>query len=138
LKVIPAALAGVASGAIMIMVWVRYEAGNGQYHAWGATLVALVMAWAIALVGGRKRGPKLQLLAIGLAAAAMAMGQYLVIRTLIAKAMRDTHGQAQYGWWQAASQLWSSRDALFFIIGLAFAGFVPHRRPAAPQREGLK
>jgi hypothetical protein len=138
LEVIQAVLAGLASGAIMIMVWVRYEAGNGQYHAWGATLVAMVMAWAIALVGGRRRGPKLQLITLGLAALAMAVGQYLVVRTLIGKALRDTHGQAQYGWWQAAAQLWSSRDALFFIVGLAFAGFVPHRRPVSAQREGLK
>ena len=130
--------AGAVAGAIMILVWVRYEATNGQYHAWGATLVALAIAWAVALVGGRRRGPKLQVVAMGLAAAAMGVGQYLVIRTLIAKAMHDTHGQAQYGWWQAAGQLWSNKDALFFVLGLAFAGFVPHRRPPAPQREGLK
>jgi hypothetical protein len=122
----------------MILVWVRYEATNGAYHAWGATLVALAIAWAIALTGGRRRGPKLQLLAVGLAAAAMAAGQYLVIRTLIVKYYHDHPTADAVTWWAAASKLWSTRDALFFILGLVFAGFVPHRRPPAPQREGLK
>jgi hypothetical protein len=136
--VIQTVLAGLAAGSVMIVVWVRYEATNGQYHAWGATLVALAIAWAMALVGGRRRGPKLQLLAMGLSALAMAVGQYLVVQTLIVKYYRE-HPTAQHvSWWAAAEKLWSSRDALFFLIGLAFAGLVPHRRPPAPQREGLK
>jgi MFS family permease len=133
--------AGAVAGAITILMWVRYEAGNGHYYAFGATLVGMAIAWAMALVAGRKRGPKLQLLAMGITAVAMAIGQYLVVNTLIAKYYRDHPTAEHLKWWSAAGMLWTGGifgDAKFFLLGLVFAGFVPHKRPPAPQREGLK
>ena len=141
MQVIQAAVAGVAVGAITILMWVRYEGGNGHYYAFGATVVAIAIAWAVALVGGRKRGPKLQLMAIAIAAAAMAIGQYLVVKTLIVKYYHDNPSAEHVTWWAAAAKLWTggiTGDAKYFLLGLVFAGFVPHRRAPAPQREGLK
>jgi hypothetical protein len=138
---LPSLGAGAIAGAIMILVWVRYEAANGHYYAWGATLVALVIAWSMTLVAGRRRGVKLQLAAMGLAALAMAVGQYLVVQTLIVKYYRDHPTAEPMTWWTAAARLWTGGvwgDAKFFLLGLLFAGVVPHRRPPAPQREGLK
>jgi hypothetical protein len=105
------------------------------YWAYPAAVTALLVGWAVAFAGQKRRGPRLQLVALGIAALAMVAGQYLVINGLVRKFLREKGqpvptliGADLY--WNASRQLRHDKDPWFFVVGLAIAGLVPHRRPA--------
>ena len=126
-------LAGVVAAALSTLLWYRFTMERG-YYAYGASLVAFAIAYAMVAAGRQQRGPRLQIASLALTVVAMMLGNYLVINGLVHKRARELErdvprlvgpGMYLHAW----KQLRYPQDPLFFLVGAAVAGLVPRRKP---------
>jgi hypothetical protein len=136
--VLRACAAGLACAAVCILGWIKLALSSGTYSPLPATMLALLVTWAMLVFGRGHRGPRLQLATATVCVLAIAVGNYLVVNALVhALAAKTGHevprliGSELF--LRAWSQLGSGAAWLYFGLALPIALLVPRRKPELDQ-----
>jgi hypothetical protein len=119
------------AAVVSVLAWRALALASG-YWSHFAVVIALAIAWSMALAARRARGPRMQVMALVLTLASLGIGQYLVVNAMVHKLAAE-QGRAMPMlvtgelFWRAWGQLHSARDWLFLAVGCGLAALVTRR-----------